>query len=144
MGRAMLSSVCRGGKVDVGNSLAFLLLPLLAGGVGAMDCSRFPMWNECRGAVSYHGVEQTLLPEAPKRSQMMQESPFYLASSGWQTGYNRNPYLVYPHMSTDLSIDDPSRMNRGLSTYEPRGKKATPLQRNGNHLFSTIIRKQAG
>ena len=38
--RAMLFSVCRGGKVDVGNSLAFLLLPLLAAGVGAMDCSR--------------------------------------------------------------------------------------------------------
>ena len=72
---------------------------------------------------------QTLLPEAPKRSQMMQQSPFYLASSGWQTGYNRNPYLVYPHMNTGLSLDDSRRMNQGLSTFDPRSKKATPLQR---------------
>merc|ERR1712212_606383 len=149
MGRAMLISVIRGGKVDAGNSLALhlLLLPLLAAGVGAMDCSRFPMWNECRGAVSYHGVEETLLPEAPKRSQMIQQTPFYLASSGWQTGYKRNPYMVYPHMSTGLSINDPRRTNQGLSIFDPRGKKATPLRRylrNGNHLFSTIIRKQAG
>merc|ERR1712032_1624149 len=136
MGRAMLFSVCRGGKVDVGNSLALLLLPLLAAGVGAMDCSRFPMWNECRGAVSYHGVEETLLPEAPKRSQMIQQTPFYLASSGWQTGYKRNPYMVYPHMSTGLSINDPRRTNQGLSIFDPRGKKATPLQR--------YLRKQAG
>ena len=72
---------------------------------------------------------QALLPEAPKRSQMMQQSPFYLASSGWQTGYNRNPYLVYPHMNTGLSLDDSRRMNQGLSTFDPRSKKATPLQR---------------
>merc|ERR1712062_936511 len=122
MGRAMLFSVCRGGKVDVGNSLA-LLLPLLAAGVGAMDCSRFPMWNECRGAVAYHGVEESLLPESPKRSQMV--NPRHTNQQG-------------------LSINDPSTINPGFSIYDPRGKKATPLQRNGNHLFSTIIRKQTG
>ena len=72
---------------------------------------------------------QTLLPEAPKRSQMIQQTPFYLASSGWQTGYKRNPYMVYPHMSTGLSINDPRRTNQGLSIFDPRGKKATPLQR---------------
>merc|ERR1712130_933945 len=138
MGRAMLFSVSRGGEAGLA---LLLLLPLLQDGVTAFDCSRFPMWNECRGAVSYHGVEQALLPEAPKRSQMIQQSPFYLASSGWQTGYNRNPYLVYPHMNTGLSS---GRVNQGLSTYDPRSKKATPLQRNGNHLFSTIIRKQTG
>merc|ERR1712037_284458 len=143
MGRAMLFSVCRGGKVDAGLALhLLLLLPLLADGVAAMDCSRFPMWNACRGAVSYHGLEETLLPEAPKRSQVIQQqSPFYLASSGW--GYKRNPFMVYPRMNTGLSVDDPRRMDQGLSIFDPRGKKA-PLQRNGNHLFSTIIRKQAG
>merc|ERR1711953_1251192 len=136
MGRAMLFSVCRGGKVDVGNSLALLLLPLLAAGVGAMDCSRFPMWNECRGAVAYHGVEESLLPESPKRSQMV-DHPIYLARLGWRDGYARNPYMVNPRHTNQ----------QGLSIYDPRGKKATPLQRylrNGNHLFSTIIRKQTG
>merc|ERR1712141_806949 len=154
MGRAMLSSVCRGGKVDVGNSLALLLL--LAAGVGAMDCSRFPMWNECRGAVAYHGVEelrmtlllQSLLPESPKRSQMV-DHPIYLARLGWRDGYARNPYMVNPRHTNQqgLSINDPSTINPGFSIYDPRGKKATPLQRylrNGNHLFSTIIRKQIG
>merc|ERR1712154_15810 len=138
MGRAMLFSVGRGGKVEAGLALHLLLL---ADGVAAMDCSRFPMWNACRGAVSYHGIEETLLPETPKRSQVIQQSPFYLASSGWQAGYKRNPFMVYPPMNTG-----PRRMDQeeeGLSIFDPRGKKAS-LQRNGNHLFSTIIRKQAG
>ena len=39
--RAMLSSVCRGGKVDAGLALHLLLLPLLADRVAAMDCSRW-------------------------------------------------------------------------------------------------------
>merc|ERR1712130_928369 len=82
MGRAMLFSVSRGGEAGLA---LLLLLPLLQDGVTAMDCSRFPMWNACRGAVSYHGTEQSLLPETPKRSQIIQQSPFYLASSGWQT-----------------------------------------------------------
>ena len=91
-----------------------------------------------------------------------------------------------------VSINDPRRSSQGLSIFDPRGKKASPLQRylryfnlcmmfdvfrgiststwntwntaevfqlvldisrvlqscvdlrNGNHLFSTIIRKQAG
>ena len=75
--------------------------------------------------------------------------------------------MVYPRFNTGgLSINDPKGMDQGLgSIFEPRGKKA-PLQRylryfngdlflncqdyinldlrNGNHLFSTIIRKQAG
>merc|ERR1711909_251509 len=131
MGRAMLFSVSRGGEACLA---LLLLLPLLQDGVTAMDCSRFPMWNACRGAVSYHGTEQ--------------QRPFYLASSGWQTGYKRNPFMVYPRFNTGgLSINDPRGMDQGLgSIFEPRGKKA-PLQRylrNGNHLFSTIIRKQAG
>ena len=70
-------------------------------------------------------LSQTLLPEAPKRSQMIQQSPFYLTSFGWQTGYKRNPYMVYPHLSTGLSINDPRRTNQGLSIFDPRGKKAT-------------------
>ena len=74
-------------------------------------------------------LSQKLLPEAPKRSQIIQQSPFYLTSSGWQTGYKRNPYMVYPHMSTGLSINDPRRTNQGLSIFDPRGKRATPLQR---------------
>ena len=43
--RAMLFSVSRGGRVYAGNSLPplllLLLLPLLAAGVGAFDCSRW-------------------------------------------------------------------------------------------------------
>ena len=37
----MLFSVGRGGKVEAGLALHLLLLPLLADGVAAMDCSRW-------------------------------------------------------------------------------------------------------
>ena len=143
--------------------------------------------------------------------------PLPWVSSGWQTGYKKIPYLpVYPHFGQQVvsmiffyilhtfvylflhisdfgqqvvSINDPRRSSQGLSIFDPRGKKASPLQRylryfnlymifdvfrgiststwntaevfqlvldisrylqscvdlrNGNHLFSTIIRKQAG
>ena len=73
---------------------------------------------------------QSLLPESPKRSQMV-DHPIYLARLGWRDGYARNPYMVNPRHTNQqgLSINDPSTINPGFSIYDPRGKKATPLQR---------------
>merc|ERR1711994_853930 len=102
------------------------------------DCSRFPMWDGCRGAAAFSGGgQEQLLPETEKRGSrglIMQRPsgpPLPWVSSGWQTGYKKIPYLpVYPHFGQQVvSINDPRRSNQGLSIFDPRGKKASPLQR---------------
>merc|ERR1712013_949209 len=156
MGTAMLFLGEGRRRVEAGKEglapIQLLLLPLLlAVNAVAMDCSRFPMWDACRGAAAFSsGGQEQLLPEKRgSRGLIMQRPsgpPLPWMSSGWQTGYKKIPYLpVYPHFGQQgVSINDPRRSSQGLSIFDPRGKKASPLRRNGNHLFSTIIRKQAG
>ena len=103
-----------------------------------LGCLPDLFWSICLDLISpLIFLFQTLLPETPKRSQVIQQSPFYLASSGWQAGYKRNPFVVYPRMNTGLSINDPRRTDQeeeGLSIFDPRGKKAS-LQRYLRYFF---------
>ena len=67
----MLSSVGRGGKVDAGLALhLLLLLPLLADGVAAMDCSRWsssPCSNHDLRSLNLIGPDVHWSPEAKGR-----------------------------------------------------------------------------